>query len=632
MLKIFSFILAFFLILSSIIPVYAFTPRDELDWVQENYDIFASNHNPQDKINAKTVNDLEIDWVNMLSPAPQFVGGYSVAGSELSSPLIINGSVFIGTSYGRIFSLDAKSGNINWMYDIPTDRLSDLEENLPIMLNPAMPHIHSLSYFEGKLYFPSPPCNIHFIDFNTGEFAGEIQNICDVGSDDGNIGLFKGPQSAAPSISEKDRVLIIPGGSVIEANLGGRGFIAGYDIDTLELLWRFFITPEAGGDPEWVLRVADKGWIAGKKASSLPVDALINDWGKSGTDGSQSGASRGQWAVDEETGIAYIATAQPSPAGNATYRPGPNVFSASVLALKVRTGELLWWHQVNPNDTVGWDCNWNTALGKFDQNNEKKKIVFKFCEHGVMNAFDAATGELVWTFDPPSTKRCEGCFVKDPEDVVEMKRPWINHPEIAPILRNPASGFGLEGELALAYGMVYVATYNFWDYVQTVPVDPSLPWNSGYAELGDPFLPANTTIHALDALSGEVIWSYFIPHTGYRTSLVASGGLIFATPPNGQIYALDAYTGDEVWIRFTGFSHLENIVIGSDSDGEMRLFMMTGGLANSWISGLPLYVPGLILSLKVSELHSLDVSQSSFHYNYFGLFLLFFVIRKYVFT
>ena len=125
--------------------------------------------------------------------------------------------------------------------------------------------------------------------------------------------------------------------------------------------------------------------------------------------------------------------------------------------MKVRTGELLWWHQVNPNDTVGWDCNWNTALGKFDQNNEVKKIVFKFCEHGVMNAYDAATGELVWTLDPPSTKRCEGCFVKDPADVDEMNRPWINYPEIAPILRNPASGFGLEGELALAYGMVYLS-------------------------------------------------------------------------------------------------------------------------------------------------------------------------------
>ena len=87
--KIFSFLFAFFLILSLIIPVSAFNPRDELDWTQENYDVFASNHNPQDEINTKTVYDLEIDWVSILSPAPQFVGGYSVAGSELSSPLII---------------------------------------------------------------------------------------------------------------------------------------------------------------------------------------------------------------------------------------------------------------------------------------------------------------------------------------------------------------------------------------------------------------------------------------------------------------------------------------------------------------------------------------------------------------
>lgn len=571
------------------------------NWAVENFDSHATNFNPQQVLTKDNAHALELKWVKSFPLAPRTVGGYTVAGSELSAPLVIDGIMYLGTSYGQILALDTVNGKTKWVYTMKLNRTEDARKRLPIIPDPPINHIHSITYFEGKLFFPAPPCDIHIVSASDGHLISTIPNICDVRQNDGNGGLYRGPPSYGPSVHTKERVLVVAAGSVIEQNTGGRGFVAGYDIDTLERLWKFFILPPAGGDPEWTLKVAEKGWIAGIKASTLPREVLLNDWGEAGAKGSQSGAARGQWAIDEETGIVYIGTAQPSPAGNATFRPGPNVFSASVVALKARTGELVWWHQAFPHDLVGWDCNWNTILGKFVENGREKKAVYKFCENGTMYAFDAADGRMLWSFDPPSTKKCPACLTKDPRNPDEMTKPWATYPSRDSIFRNPPSGFGLENDIAMAYGMIYVSTYNFWDVVQIVPVEQKGPYTAGYAGLPDPYLRANTTIYALDAATGKPRWSFLIPSVGYRVSLVVSGGMVILTAPNGVLYALDAMTGSIVWQKFFGAAFLENAVIASDSKGKMNLFLASGGLVKDWASGLPRVVPGLVIALGLPD-------------------------------
>lgn len=583
--------------------------RDGANWSLENFDSHATNFSPQTQITKDNVRLLELKWVRSLPIPPRTTGGYVVAGAELSSPLVIDGVLYVGTPYGQVIAMDTESGKTVWIYRMKVNKTEDSQRRLPIIPDPPINHIHSLSYFEGRIYISAPPCDVHILDSKTGALVGKIQSVCDVKREEGNAGLYRGAPSYAPTIHTKERVLVIPAGSVIEQNTGGRGFVAGYDMDALKLLWRFFILPPAGGDSEWTLRVAAKGWIAGIPAKNLPRESLLNDWGLAGAKGSQSGAARGQWAVDEETGIVYFGTAQPSPAGNGTYRPGPNVFSASIVALKARTGELVWWHQINPRDLVGWDCNWNTVLGKINDNGKDRKAVYKFCENGVMYAFDAADGRLIWSFDPPTTKRCQGCGTKDPRKPDEMQRPWITYPDKSPVFRNPPSGFGLENDIAFAYGNVYVSTYNFWDSVQTLPVEIPGPYTAGYSGLPDPYLRANTTIYALDAATGRVKWSFYIPNVGYRMSLIATGDMILASSPNGILYALSARTGDEITRRFFGASFLENAVVAADSKGKMKLFMVTGGLVRDWASGYPWILPGLVMALGLPA--SISKSEAS---------------------
>ena len=282
------------------------------------------------------------------------------------------------------------------------------------------------------------------------------------------------------------------------------GFAAAYNIDTGQQLWRFFVNPPAGGDKDWAIREANKGWIQGMKTSDILAKCracLEDDWGKAGKDGSQSGPGWGQWAIDEETGIIYLGTAQPSPDWNATYRPGPNLYANAVVALDAKTGELKWYHQTTTHDLWDWDCSWSSVLGAIGT----RKVLYKGCKNGILYAFDARTGEIIWYFNAPTIRRSDwtpfhassllGSGPKDngpmgawdPSDIKTMTRRWQNDPSTGPRWQNPPGTGGIESDIALAYGNVYVGTYNLPGYGRSVPVEIDKPPTSGNMGVPAPY-------------------------------------------------------------------------------------------------------------------------------------------------
>ncbi|MBI2126864.1 MAG: PQQ-binding-like beta-propeller repeat protein [Thaumarchaeota archaeon] len=575
-----------------------FAQVDGKDWPKINYDSRASNYNPQAQITKDNVAQLEIKWIYALPKPPAFVGGYATGGQgEVSTPLVVNGVIYWYSGYGSLVAIDAKKGKVLWTYTFELDYNADVKKGLPIRRLSSLNHIHGFNYFDGKLFLPTPPCDLHIVDASTGKLIRKIESTCRAGPSEGNVGFYKGAQSYGPTIYEKEGILIASAGSVDETNNGGRGFFAGYSIDTGQELWRFYVLPQGGGDRDWALKVADKGWIDGIRAGTLPRESLLNDWGEAGAKGSQAGPSRSQWAVDEETGIAYVATTHSAPASNGTHRPGPNVFAASIIALKATTGELAWWHQVVPHDLSDWDCNWNVILGKVRVQGVDRKLIFKGCKDGKMQAFDAANGERVWVFDPPTVRRCEVCVLRDARDPAQLKKRWSNEPSTEPFLKNPRGGGGLEADIAFTGDTVFFGSYNFWDYIRVVPVEPNRITEGGSSVPLPEIRESNTTIFALDASTGRVKWTYFIDSVGYRTSIVASGGLVYLVSTNGNLYALDARTGREVWIKYFGVGLLIHPVIAADSDGKMMMLIAFGGQKTL----LGRVTPGMLIAMSLPD-------------------------------
>ena len=576
------------------------------DSIAPNYDYRATGFNPQTQINKDNVNDLELKWVHAW-PLPESIDGIEPRVGSIANPIIVDGIVYNRMEDLRISAIDAKTGKEIWSFqaDPYLVNIEIAKRDLPVNLDfyPSLSsHAHSFSFAENKIFAPWPNCQVFGLDAKTGEIEFKLKTPTCKGLE-GNEGLFKGLQSSGPVFDTINRVLIYGTGGR-EAVEGGRGAFRGYSLDSGELLWTFYLMPPQDvGDPEWTVRVADKGWIQGIRASDIPEDILRNDWGECpdncGFGKGDMGIGWGQWAVDEDKGIAYLATGNPSPSWNATYRPGPNVFSNSVLAIETKTGNLLWWHQIVAHDLGDLDCSWNTVLADIDGT----KTVFKLCKGAFLYAMNAETGELLWSTDyHPYVKR--GAigpepnfdFALDPLNKDDMNKPWVSYPGNEPNWRKESGG--AESDVAFAYGKVFSTTYHKWSLQKITAVEPSMRDAWGRISIySDKELAANATVWAHDAKTGELIWKYDIDKIGIRGGVTASGEMIWFCDTDGVIRALDEENGKLLWERSQGHQCPVQPSFGADKDGNIKIFSLIG---SGGVLGRTEPIPGALLAYGLS--------------------------------
>ena len=584
--------------------------------VAPNYDYRATGFNPQTQINIENVNHLELKWVHAW-PLPESIDGIEPRIGSIANPIIVDGIVYNRMEDLRISAIDAKTGEIIWLFqaDPYLVNIEIAKRNLPVNLNfePSLSsHAHSFSYTENKIFAPWPNCQVFGLNAKTGEIEFRLKTpTCkDL---EGNEGLFKGLQSSGPVFDTNNRVLIYGTGGR-EAVEGGRGAFRGYNLDSGELLWTFYLMPPQDvGDPEWTIRVADKGWIQGIRATEIPENILRNDWGECpdncGFGKGDMGIGWGQWAVDEDNGVAYLATGNPSPSWNATYRPGPNVFSNSVLAIETKTGNLLWWHQIVSHDLGDLDCSWNTVLANVDGIN----TVFKLCKGAYLYAMDAETGELLWSTDyHPHVKRGSMGpepnfdFALDPMNKDDMNKPWVSYPNNEPNWRKESGG--AESDVTFAYGKLFSTTYHKWSLQKITAVEPSMRNSWGRISVySDQELAANATVWAHDAKTGELIWKYDIDNVGIRGGVTVSGGMVLFCTTDGTIRALNAESSILIWERFQGHQCPVQPVLGADSDGNIKIFTLIG---SGGILGRSEPIPGALLAYGLPENYNSNIEKN----------------------
>ena len=538
---------------------------------------------------------------------PESIDGIEPRVGSIANSIIVDGIVYNRMEDLRISAIDAKTGKDIWSFqaDPYLVNIEIAKRDLPVNLDfyPSLSsHAHSFSFAENKIFAPWPNCQVFGLNAKTGEIEFKLKTPTCKGLE-GNEGLFKGLQSSGPVFDTVNRVLIYGTGGR-EAVEGGRGAFRGYSLDSGELLWTFYLMPPQDvGDPEWTVRVADKGWIQGIKASDIPEDILRNDWGECpdncGFGKGDMGIGWGQWAVDEDNGIAYLATGNPSPSWNATYRPGPNVFSNSVLAIETKTGNLLWWHQIVAHDLGDLDCSWNTVLADVDG----VKTVFKLCKGAFLYAMNAETGELLWSTDyHPHVKRGEigpepnFDFALDPLNKNDMNKPWVSYPGNEANWRKESGG--AESDVTFAYGKIFSTTYHKWSLQKITSVEPSMRDAWGRISIySDKELAANATVWAHDAKTGEMIWKYDIDKVGIRGGVTASGEMIWFCDTDGMIRALDEENGRLLWERSQGHQCPVQPSFGADKDGNIKIFSLIG---SGGILGRSEPIPGALLAYGLS--------------------------------
>ena len=637
----------------------------EANWAAGNGNAFNQNYNPQNLINSSNAQYLGLNWIFPLPVRPNPLLSYAGAGGQGvdTAPIIINGTVYAITQFGQVFALNAANGDVLW---------TDI---LPIYSNQTVPGISSVSLhlhdgseqFTTKLFggtptlwYATPDLKVWAINALTGAYELNFTYFTGMDMVQGNS-----PTSIERPIAPN--ILVDQGKGVVITSIGsgsspatGRCFYRGWNVNANPPvpIWTTYCTPpQPGGnlavDPYWDIKQVNNmssaqifypgpaynggGHIPGTAVVDLKTlsasqlnSTLYNDCGYLGqraecsayTNGASTGSTAAGWGAPwllgsgPTAGMAFVNTNNKDPY-NSPCTPGPDLWSAAVLALNVTTGAWIWGFQATAHDIWDYDCSWWQALGNETVNGVNTQVLWKTCKDGYLYEINAATGHLIWAWTPTTDilPRCQYCYMLDPLNKTQMSLGFMN-PSLQPTIYFPSEFAGIENEGAYspALNYLFIATQNVPLLAYYVaPNSTNYKTNSGMANFPPPGAKANagpqdnSTVSAVDASTGQSVWHHFISTQGYRGGLTNSGNLVFATLSSGDLLVLNAKTGDLIKDIFIGGPINELATVGATVSGEMEIiFPITAGLV-SWGTA----VPGNIVALTLQGVPTTTATAST---------------------
>ncbi|MEE2965366.1 MAG: pyrroloquinoline quinone-dependent dehydrogenase [Acidobacteriota bacterium] len=386
----------FCVVVIAVAPAQA-QPGGDLEWRTYGGDLASTRYSPADQITADNFSDLELAWslrTDNFGPEPEF--------NLQSTPLMVGGVLYSTVGSRRaVIAADAATGELLWMH-----RLDEAERGSAA---PRRLSGRGLAYRDdggaGQILYVTPGYQLLALSAATG------QRIAGFGTDgivdlklnmDQDIDLVTGEVGlhAAPLVVG-DTILIgaahLPG-SAPESMENVKGHVRGFDAATGERKWIFHTIP--GGD-----EFGNDTWLNGS-------------WRYTGNAGVW-----GQMTVDAELGIAYFATEMPTNDYYGGHRHGDNLFSDSLVAVDIETGERLWYYQFIHHDVWDWDLPCAPILVDITVDGREIKAIAQPSKQTWLYVFDRETGEPVW---PIEERAVEASTV--PGELLALTQPYPTRP------------------------------------------------------------------------------------------------------------------------------------------------------------------------------------------------------------
>lgn len=461
-----------------------------VDWTSYNGSDTSNRHSLLDQIDRNTVDQLSVQWFFPIPDMPMLEG----------TPVVIAGVMYV-TAPNQVYALDATNGREVWRYTQP--RTEGLVGDPAIGLNRGVA-------VRGDLVFTVTD-HAHVIALN--RFTGALVWDTEMADSYEHYGAV-----AAPLVVDN---LVIAG--VSAGDTGLRGFLDAYHADTGERAWRFWTIPAPGepgsetwGDPAVMARGCGATWLTG--------------------------------SYDAELDLLYWSTGNPCPDLNGERRPGDNLFTNSVVALKPRTGELDWYFQFTPHDTHDWDAQEPLLLIDEEFQGQPRKLLVQGNRNGFFYVLDRTNGRFLLGEPFVHQTWAEGLDDSGRPIVRPGSDPTDSGSDVCPAIRGATNWWatsyhpGTKLFYLLAHESCMTYTKNDEDWQR------GRSWLGGSVRLADGS-PNQKFIRAIDIQTGEVAWSY--AQTGkaqtYSGVLSTAGDLVFFGEDSGAFAALDARTGEPLW-------------------------------------------------------------------------------------
>src|SRR5262245_26089778 len=347
------------------------------DWPTYGRDPGGMRYSPLTQLTPGNVAQLQPAWVYHMkvegaAAAGGRGGGAGGFASGETTPLVINGVMYVSTPYGRVVALDPATGKEKWVFPLPS----------------GSPSTRGVEYFRGdattppQIVFGSSDGKLYSIDAVTGEPNDTfgVKGVVDLNTPEILQGLPGNDGLSSPPIMFKN--LIIIGGRTQEGPAQGpAGDVRAFDVHDGKLLWTFHSVPRAGEpfNETW----EGDGW---KNRSG------VNVWGL--------------MTVDAQRGIVYMPFGAPATDRWGGDRPGDNLFSTSVVAADASTGKYLWHFQMVHHDIWDGDAAAPPVLFDVKQNGRTIPAIAMMSKNGLVFIADRVTGQSIFGVEerpvPPS--------------------------------------------------------------------------------------------------------------------------------------------------------------------------------------------------------------------------------------
>src|SRR5689334_329305 len=454
----------------------------------------------------------QIDRTNIKRLVPVWNLSLDNNWGEQAQPIVYDGIMYVTNAKATV-AIDVGTGRqiwrtpVDWLPETPRIVCCGVSNKGAAILN-------------GKIYRTTLDAHVVALDAKTGKEVWK-QKVAEWR--DG----FS--MTVAPLVANGVLVTGISG-----AEFGIRGFIDGWDPETGQHLWRRYTIPARGerGNDTW------------------PQDS--DAWEHGG------GSAWITGSYDPDLDLTYWGIGNPAPWASQS-RPGDNLYTSSVLALRPKTGEIVWHYQFTPNDGYDFDAVWELILADIDVEGEKRKVVMQLNRNGFLYVLDRTNGTLL------SAKPFE---TVNWASHVDMATGRPVETEVAKKLRAgeqvelwPSTTGGKNWPHAAFNpntGLLYANTIHQFSQYRHL-LEPK-PYQVGqrYQNVENTRPPMKIGIEqghidAIDPLTAKQKWRVSLTDFQIWSAMLATGsGLLFTGKETGEFIALDAETGKQLWQFQTG--------------------------------------------------------------------------------
>ncbi len=452
-------------------------------------------YSPLKQIDKSTVQNLVPVW------------NYSLASNrgQESHPIIHDGVMYL-TTHESTVALNPLTGKQIWKTKV------DYPAETPRVACCGIVN-RGVAIYQGKLYRTTLDAHVVALDAKTGKVIWKQKAI------DFRAGYS---QTVTPLIANGVVITGISGGEY-----GIRGFLDGWDPETGKRLWRRYTIPAKGekGNETW------------------PGDT----WKHGGAPTWLTGT------YDAKLDLVYWGTGNAGP-WNPTVRKGDNLYTNSVLAIRPKTGEIVWHYQFSPNDPYDYDGVNELVMATLQVDGQDRDVIMQANRNGFFYILDRKTGKLLRANKFVKVTWADKIDMKSGRPVETAITASIrkgNKEEIWP------SAFGGKNWSPMAFDparrLAFVNTLNFgWTYKT---VEPKLRVGTFYfgVEFAWVWPQGNRGyLKAIDPLTGNSKWQVGSGIPRMAGVLATGGGLVFTGRMTGEFEAFDADSGQKLWSFQTG--------------------------------------------------------------------------------